>query len=548
MSINQKNKKITLFSSLLVVVLIAGACAPLSAVANLPIFNSEPEVSTNENPVTSNDTKLEDDSLNPGNDIVVNPVAVAAVEGTLRDIYDEVNPSVVSIQVSTSAISSGNPLNPNEQIPQVRSALGSGFVWDKEGHIVTNNHVVDNATRIEVVFDDGTTFDATMVGADSDSDLAVIKIDADPSVLVPVNIADSDTVQVGDMAIAIGNPYGLGGTMTVGIISALGRSLQADLTSLTSSYTIPDIIQTDAAINPGNSGGVLLNASGQVIGVTSAIESPVQANVGIGFVIPSDIVTNVVPELINNGSYQHSYLGISGGTLIPDIAEAMNLDRNQRGILVATVTAGGPSDQAGIQASNETFNYQGFDVTIGGDVITAIDNVATPTFDDLVSYLASSTKPGQKVVLDIIRDGKTQQISVTLGARPTETVDNTQPPTSAFVSGQAYLGITGGSLVPEVADAMGLESNQEGVLIVDVATDSPADKAGLRSSEESFTLNGQEMKIGGDVITRINQTNINGIQSLREELAKYEPGDEVTLSILRNGEKMEIIVTLEKRP
>ncbi len=384
-------------------------------------------------------------------------MAVAALEGTLRDIYEEVNPSVVSIQVSTSAISSGNPLDPNELIPQVQSALGSGFVWDEEGHIVTNNHVVEDATRIEVVFDDGTTYDATLVGADSDSDLAVIKIEADSSILIPVNVADSDTVQVGDMAIAIGNPYGLGGTMTVGIISALGRSLQADLTSFTSSYTIPDIIQTDAAINPGNSGGVLLNASGQVIGVTSAIESPVQANVGIGFVIPSDIVTNVVPELIENGSYQHSYLGISGGTLLPDIAEAMNLDRNQRGILIATVAAGGPSDQAGLQASDETFNYQGFDVTIGGDVITAIDGVETPTFDDLVSYLASSTRPDQEVELDIIRDGETQQVTVTLGARPTETVDNTQPPTSAFVSGQAYLGITGGSLVPEVAEAMGLD-------------------------------------------------------------------------------------------
>ena len=361
-------------------------------------------------------------------------------------------------------------------------------------------------------------------------------------------MADSDTVQVGDMAIAIGNPYGLGGTMTVGIISALGRSLQADLTSFTTSYTIPDIIQTDAAINPGNSGGVLLNASGQVIGVTSAIESPVQANVGIGFVIPSDIVTNVVPELIDNGSYQHSYLGISGGTLLPDIAEAINLDRKQRGILVASVSAGGPSDQAGLLASEETFNYQGFDVTIGGDIITAIDGVETPTFDDLVSYLASSTRPDQDVILDIIRDGKTQQVTVTLGARPTETVDNTQPPTSAFVSGQAYLGITGGSLVPEVAEAMGLDRDQEGVLIVEIATGSPADEAGLRSSEETFTLDGQEMMIGGDVIIRINRTNMDGIQSLREELSNYAPGDEVTLTILRDGEQMEIVVTLAERP
>jgi 2-alkenal reductase len=226
----------------------------------------------------------------------------------------------------------------------------------------------------------------------------------------------------------------------------------------------------------------------------------------------------------------------------------MNLDRDQRGILVATVVEGGPSDLAGLKASEEIFSYQGFDVSIGGDVITAIDGVETKTFDDLVSYLSSSTRPDQEVVLDIIRDGNKQQITVTLGARPTETVDNTQPPTSAFVSGQAYLGITGGSLVPEVAEAMGLDSDQEGVLIVEIATDSPADEANLRTSDETFTLDGQEMKIGGDVITRINQTSIDGIQSLREELAKYAPGDEVTLTILRDGKQMEVVVTLSERP
>ena len=185
---------------------------------------------------------------------------------------------------------------------------------------------------------------------------------------------------------------------------------------------------------------------------------------------------------------------------------------------------------------------------IGGDVITAIDGVETPTFDDLVSYLASSTRPDQEVELDIIRDGDTQQVTVTLGARPSETVDNTQPPTSAFVSGQAYLGITGGSLIPEVAEAMGLDRDQEGVLIVEIATDSPADEAGLRSSDETFTLDGQEMMIGGDVIIRINRTNMDGIQSLREELSNYAPGDEVTLTILRDGEQMEIVVTLAERP
>ena len=185
MPINQKNKKIKLITGVLMVVLLASACAPLSAVANLPFFNSDFEVTSNNNPVLSGETVKEENSQASNNDIVVNPVGVAALEGTLRDIYNEVNPSVVSIQVSTSAISSENPLDPNERIPQVQSALGSGFVWDKDGHIVTNNHVVEDATRIEVVFDDGTTFDATLVGADSDTDLAVIKIDADSSTLIP---------------------------------------------------------------------------------------------------------------------------------------------------------------------------------------------------------------------------------------------------------------------------------------------------------------------------------------------------------------------------
>jgi len=541
-----KRKNTIIFSSLVLIVLIATACAPLTAVANLPLFNSgqanAPESASVAEPAQEN--------AQPSNSaVVVDPVSVAALEGTLTDIYNQVNPSVVSIQVTSSAISSVNPLDPSgNSIPQVQSALGSGFVWDKEGHIVTNNHVVQDATDIEVVFDDGTSFKAKLVGSDSDSDLAVIKIEADSSVLAPVSVTDSDSVQVGDMAIAIGNPYGLGGTMTVGIISALGRSLQADNTSLTGSYTIPDIIQTDAAINPGNSGGVLLNAGGQVIGVTAAIESPVRANVGIGFVIPSNIVKNVVPELINTGTYKHSYLGISGSTMFPDLAEAMNLDRNQHGILVATIVPGGPADKAGILSSQDTFNYQGTDINIGGDIITAIDGVLTPTFDDLVSYLASSTRPGQDVVLDILRDGKSQKVTVTLDERPGETVDNSQPPTSAFVSGQAYLGITGGSLVPEVADAMGLDSNQEGVLVVDIASGSPAEDAKLQKSTESFTLNGQEMMIGGDVITKIGKTSIDGIQTLREELAKYEPGDEVTLTILRNTKQMEVIVTLAERP
>lgn len=541
----QKSKNLLFISALVVLVLAMSACAPLTAVANLPLVGS----SSNDTApaVTSPQTSSQSNS-SPAVD--VNPVAVSALEGTLGDIYRQVGPSVVNIQVTSSGLATSTPFDQNgNQLPNVQSALGSGFIWDTQGHIVTNNHVVEGATKIEVVFADGTTYSAELVGADKDSDLAVVKINADASLLKPVQVADSTAVQVGDLAIAIGNPYGLGGTMTVGIISALGRSLQTDNTSLTGSYTIPDIIQTDAAINPGNSGGVLLDSAGQVIGVTAAIESPVQANVGIGFVIPSAIVKNVVPELISNGTYEHSYLGISGGTLIPDLADAMNLDHNQRGILIATVTDGGPASDAGLKGSDQVFTLDGYDVNIGGDVITAIDGTSTPTFDDLVSYLASSTKPEQTVTLDILRDGKAQQVKVTLAARPTtETASTNQPPTSAFVSGNAYLGITGGSLVADINNAMNLDANQEGVLVVEVATNSPASDAGLKGSTETITVNGQDIQIGGDVITKINDAVISGIQNLRTELSKYSPGDEVTLTILRDGKEMQVKVTLAERP
>jgi S1-C subfamily serine protease len=542
-----KNKNTVLFSAVLILVLGLSACAPLSAVSNLLM----PESDTANQPVVVDNSANQPAQSNP--DVTVNPVAVAALEGTLSDIYQQVSPSVVNIQVVSQStavtlnLPDGIP-TPDNQLPgpQVQQSLGSGFIWDKQGHIITNNHVVEGATSIEVFFQDGTSYKAELVGADKDSDLAVLKIDAPAAVLFPVTIADSANVQVGDLAIAIGTPYGLEETMTVGIISALGRSLQVDNQALTGSYSIPDIIQTDAAINPGNSGGVLLNAQGQVVGVTAAIESPVQANVGIGFVIPSNIVSNVVPDLITNGTYEHAWLGLSGGNLLPDIAEAMNLDRNQRGILVASVVSGGPAEQAGLLGSSTQFDFQGTTIDIGGDVITAIEGTATPTFDDLVSYLASSTKPGQKVSLDIIRSGKAMTVDVTLGTRPTENA--AQPSTSAFVTGQAYLGITGGSLVAEIAKAMNLDENQQGVLVVDIASGSPAETAGIQGSTETMTLAGQDIKIGGDVITAVDDVAIDGINALRSELANFQPGDIVTLTILRDGKQIKVDVTLAERP
>ena len=352
-------------------------------------------------------------------------------EQTLENVYTQVNPSVVNIQVVSQASSSiqmpqlpGNPFGfGNPGSGNVQEALGSGFVWDDQGHIVTNNHVVNGATNISVTFSDGTILDAKLVGADPDSDMAVIQVENSTNLPKPIEVADSSQVKVGQLAIAIGNPYGLSGTMTTGIISALSRSLPVGLdNSLLQqgpTYTIPDIIQTDAAINPGNSGGVLVDTQGRLIGVTSAIASSVGANAGIGFVIPSTIVQKVVPVLIKSGSYDHPRLGISGTSMTPDIAQAMNLDAQQKGALVIDVTPNGPADKAGIQGSAKSVTIQGQQTNVGGDVIIAIDGQSVKSFDDLASYLYTNTEVGQTVTLTVLRQGQQKQIEVTLGSIPT---------------------------------------------------------------------------------------------------------------------------------
>jgi 2-alkenal reductase len=314
--------------------------------------------------------------------------------------------------------------NPDGQLPEqspFAGGLGSGFVWDSEGHIVTNNHVVEGATKIEVTFADGTSLPATLVGADPYSDLAVIQVEGAGDLLKPVTMGDSDLVKVGELAIAIGNPYGLANTMTVGIISALGRSIPAGEMSMFTGnprFTIPEIIQTDAPINPGNSGGVLLNDQGEVIGVTTAIESSSGSNAGIGFVVPSNTVKQVVPTLIEDGGFKHPYLGISGSTLVREIAEAMNLDANTKGALVGEVVEGGPAAEAGLIGSTDETTIDGQSVPVGGDVIIAINGNEIKSMDDLIAYLLGKTRVGETVTLTILRDGNPMEVGVTLGERP----------------------------------------------------------------------------------------------------------------------------------
>jgi len=336
------------------------------------------------------------------------PAAVSGLETLLESIYARVNPSVVLIQVVLPATLT----NPGG------AALGSGFVWDTQGDIVTNNHVVDGATKITVTFSDGTTVNASLVGADADSDLSVIKVNPSGYQLQPVAVADSTSVKVGQLAIAIGNPFGLENTMTTGFVSAVGRLVPTNENAVGPTYSIPDVIQTDAPINPGNSGGVLLDDTGAVIGVTQSIASQSGSSSGVGFAIPSAIVKQVATALIKSGHYDHPYLGISVTSLDPTLAAAMNLPSSQRGALVETVAAGGPADKAGIKASNTNVTDQGQQVAVGGDIITAFNGQTVKSSDDLVTFLANEGSVGQTVTLTVLRSGKQIQVQVTLGVRP----------------------------------------------------------------------------------------------------------------------------------
>jgi 2-alkenal reductase len=347
----------------------------------------------------------------------------------LEAIYAKVNPSVVSITVRlpASATTNANPTipqrpnrNPNNTNPAPQAyqyAAGSGWVYDGSGHIVTNAHVVEGADQITITFSDGNQFRATVVGIDPDSDLAVIKATGDISKYPPLTLADSDKVQVGERAIAIGNPFEQSGTMTHGIVSAVGRSVSGSAAN----YVIPNAIQTDAAINPGNSGGPLLNAAGEVIGVNQQIAAEVRQSSGVSFAIPANLVKKVATALIANGSIAHSYLGISGGTVNIDLVEALKLPANTHGAYVGTVVAGGPAAKAGVVASAQTTNAN---VPVGGDIITAVDGQAVRSFDDLTGYLYMKTEPGQTITLSILRDGKQLELKVTLAARPKAQTNN----------------------------------------------------------------------------------------------------------------------------
>jgi len=337
---------------------------------------------------------------------VFNP-STADQEQILIELYRRANPAVVNV---TTFMAQAKPDSAGNGVGQ-----GSGFLYDSQGRIVTNNHVVENATRVEVTFSDGTTREARILGVDPDSDLAVLEVDMAPAEIQPLPLGDSGALQVGQTVAAIGNPFGLEGTLTAGIVSSLGRVVPSGL----SQFSIPQVIQTDAAINPGNSGGPLLNLKGEVVGVNTQILTGdgSRANSGVGFAVPANIIRKVAPSLIANGSYTWPWLGVRGGTVSVMIATANDLGEIT-GAYIAEVMPNGPAAKAGLRGADREVEVDGSPVPVGGDVVKAVDEQAIVSFDDLLEYIALRSEVGQTLKLTIIRDGRERTIEVTLEARP----------------------------------------------------------------------------------------------------------------------------------
>jgi S1-C subfamily serine protease len=349
---------------------------------------------------------------------------------SLPDVFQKVENSVVQITSTTT--------NPNEIIIEngvpatgKSTALGSGFVYDNQGHIVTNYHVISGATRADITFTDGNTYSANVVGKDPNSDLAILQITIGFSQenVMPLPLANSSAVRPGEQVIAIGNPFGLSGTITTGIVSAKGRLLPDPDTG----FSIPNMIQTDAAINPGNSGGPLLNAQGQVIGMNTAIFPSTGSYSGIGFAISSNAIAKEVPAIIKDGTYSDPWLGISGGTISPELARAAGLPTNYKGVLVASVQPDSPGDKAGLKGLDSQDDNSGGDATPSssspsqtGDIITAVDGHPVRQIDDIINYIESQKGVGDNIKLTVNRNGKIMDITAALQARP-NAISQTSP-------------------------------------------------------------------------------------------------------------------------
>jgi serine protease Do len=471
-------------------------------------------------------------------------------EGLIK-LYDKVDHSVVQVTQNSNSNILG------------MSRLGSGFVYDKEGHIVTNYHVVagDNINKeFDITFTDGSAYKAVIVGVDPYAEIAVLKIPLENNTqvrekLIPLKIGNFSEVSVGQRVAAIGNPFGLSASITEGIVSGLGRTLPAlpseigpiPLVEDTPAFSIPNIIQTDAAINPGNSGGPLLNMRGEVIGINTAIFSSTGVYSGVGFAIPSYLIQKVVPSLITIGEYQHVYLGVSGTDLDADIAEIMNL-QNTTGFLVIQVTSGSPAEKAGIHGGDVITEINGREVELGGDVIIGIDDKPIRKIDDLLSYLDREKKVGENVTLSIVRNGQIHKIDLTLAARPSSTDLGSEIKQETQEVGPT-LGITGINVTPEIALQMNVPSNitngGKGFLVIDVLRNGSAESAGIRGGYIASNIGENKVELGGDVIIGIDNTSIGSVDDIIKALSSKRVGDSVQLTVYRDGSTLNIPVVLK---
>jgi serine protease Do len=466
----------------------------------------------------------------------------------LTTLFNDVDQSVVQISESSA------------------STLGSGFVYDNLGHIVTNYHVVGNPQEtnlneraFHITFLDGTTYIGRVIGADLYSELAVMMVEnITRESLIPLPLGNSSQLNIGQPVVAVGNPFGLSGSMTEGIVSGLGRILpssvpQGDLLLRQEDappFLIPNIIQTDAVINPGNSGGPLLTTSGEVIGMNTAILSNTGVYAGVGSAIPSDVIKKIVPELISTGTYRQPYIGIAGVDMSPEIADEMGLN-GSRGFLVTEVTSGSPAERSGIRGEGALTDINGRQIELGGDVIVAVDNVSVRKIDDLLSYLQSERSIGETVTLTVIRDGKNQEIGMTLAARPTQQ----QQEIEQRQLERPTLGINSINMTEQIAARMNLTLQQQplsddqdggrgGVLVIDVFADGPAENAGIRGGFIVANINRTLIEIGGDVIVRIDDTMIPNVDALNKFIDNKNIGDTIQVTVVRNSQPISIPVTV----
>lgn len=493
---------------------------------------------------------------------------LAALQTGLVQVYERVNPSVVTVWGAVDAYWEDEPEVDEEgvrqramvrapssklaalDLPVIEYPLGSGFIWDMAGHIVTNNHVITGGSTFSIAFADGLRVPAELVAQESESDLAVLKVDPTGLDLPPIAVGDSTKVRVGQPVIVIGNPFGFyEGSLSFGVVSALGRSLLPEITAemlFKPTYQIPDIIQTDAAINPGNSGGVMVDMAGQLLGVPAA---GVDQAEGLGLVIPSVIVKQVVPALIEAGQYEYPWLGIYSSVLTPDLVKAMKLLKTQRGAFVLTVAADSPADAAGLRGSDRLVVTEDQALAVGGDLITAIDDQPVRRPEDLDIYLIRDTRVGDDVILSFLRGRAAMTATLTVAARPDEDAEVSEAQPTDAEDARVWLGIAPFTLTPEVAEAMAFDPDRTGVLIQTLVKGSPADQAKLRGGYKTYTLeSGYTVTLGGDVIIAIDDRPVADVDGLLAALQGKSPGDAVTLTILRDSEQLDVAMVLGVPP